>query len=288
MANYIHIPDQGSGGGGSGDVVGPSSAVDNDIAVFDGTTGKLIKDGGMTIAQILAIASGTPNNTPSTVVARDSNSYFDTTRIYFDRINSFQQYFDFSTMTAVDTSNVASIDLINRHLLNYVGGNMMDWSATAVFGPLIPSSVGLYFQATDASGNIGISAPGGVTSYSMVWPGIQSAGTQVLTNDGSGNLSWTTPGGAPTFVNITSDQALAYNTINSVDTSSSRNLTLPDPSVQGNVIVIKDTTGAAQSSPISILQFGSEQIEGIAATKLLQTDWGSWTFYSNTTNWFMI
>ena len=33
-----------------GDVVGPASAVDLRIAVFDGTTGKLIKDGGYTIA----------------------------------------------------------------------------------------------------------------------------------------------------------------------------------------------------------------------------------------------
>jgi hypothetical protein len=37
---------------GSGDVVGPSSVVDERIAVFDGTTGKLIKDGGVTIAEI--------------------------------------------------------------------------------------------------------------------------------------------------------------------------------------------------------------------------------------------
>jgi len=33
----------------AGDVVGPASAVNNDIAVFDGTTGKLIKDGGQVI-----------------------------------------------------------------------------------------------------------------------------------------------------------------------------------------------------------------------------------------------
>ena len=32
--------------GGSGDVVGPGSAVNNNFAVFDGTTGKLIKDSG--------------------------------------------------------------------------------------------------------------------------------------------------------------------------------------------------------------------------------------------------
>lgn len=36
-----------SGGGSSGDVVGPSSSVDNDLVVFDGTTGKLIKDTGI-------------------------------------------------------------------------------------------------------------------------------------------------------------------------------------------------------------------------------------------------
>ena len=34
-------------GGGSGDVVGPSSAVDGNIVLFDGTTGKLIKDSGV-------------------------------------------------------------------------------------------------------------------------------------------------------------------------------------------------------------------------------------------------
>ena len=36
----------------SEDVVGPASSVTNRIAVFDGTTGKLIADGGKTIAEI--------------------------------------------------------------------------------------------------------------------------------------------------------------------------------------------------------------------------------------------
>ena len=35
--------------GGSGDVVGPASAVNNSIAVFSGTTGKIIADGGKTL-----------------------------------------------------------------------------------------------------------------------------------------------------------------------------------------------------------------------------------------------
>jgi hypothetical protein len=42
------------GGGGAGNVVGPASAVDSDIVEFDTTTGKLIKDGGITHAQLVA------------------------------------------------------------------------------------------------------------------------------------------------------------------------------------------------------------------------------------------
>jgi hypothetical protein len=52
MANLNQIRDNvnanASGGGGSGNVVGPASAVDGNIAVFDGTTGKIIRDGGAT------------------------------------------------------------------------------------------------------------------------------------------------------------------------------------------------------------------------------------------------
>ena len=49
---------------GAGDVVGPASAVDDRIATFDGATGKLIQDGGKTIAQVessAAAAARTPN-----------------------------------------------------------------------------------------------------------------------------------------------------------------------------------------------------------------------------------
>jgi len=42
-------------GGPTGDVIGPAGAGDEMIAVYDGVTGKLIKDGGMTIADILAM-----------------------------------------------------------------------------------------------------------------------------------------------------------------------------------------------------------------------------------------
>jgi len=52
---------------GGGDVSGPASATANAVALFDGTTGKIIKDSTQTIATA---------NTASTVVARDASGNF--------------------------------------------------------------------------------------------------------------------------------------------------------------------------------------------------------------------
>lgn len=50
-----------------GAVIGPASAVDDRIATFDTTTGKLIQDGGSTIADVLARANHTGTQTLSTI-----------------------------------------------------------------------------------------------------------------------------------------------------------------------------------------------------------------------------
>jgi hypothetical protein len=47
-----------SGGSGSGDVVGPASAVDSNFAAFDTTTGKLIKDSGSKAADFATASQG--------------------------------------------------------------------------------------------------------------------------------------------------------------------------------------------------------------------------------------
>lgn len=57
-----------AGGGGSGDVVGPGSATDGALALFDGTTGKLVKDGGAPPAAFDPTSPGPIGaTTPSTV-----------------------------------------------------------------------------------------------------------------------------------------------------------------------------------------------------------------------------
>lgn len=58
-----------SGGGGSGDVVGPGSSVDSDIALFSGTTGKLIKDSGVLLSSLAPKASPALTGTPTAPTA---------------------------------------------------------------------------------------------------------------------------------------------------------------------------------------------------------------------------
>lgn len=72
--------DTGPAGEGSGNVNGPASAVDNNIAVFDGVTGTLIKDGGATIASKQDALGYTPVPNTRTVNAKalSSNVTLDT------------------------------------------------------------------------------------------------------------------------------------------------------------------------------------------------------------------
>jgi len=46
----------GGSSGGGGDVTGPAASVDDRIATYDGITGKIIQDGGKTIAETIAAA----------------------------------------------------------------------------------------------------------------------------------------------------------------------------------------------------------------------------------------
>lgn len=63
-------------------------------------------------------------------------------------------------------------------------------------------------------------------------------------------------------------------------------LTLPVPT-SGIAINVKDSTGSFGTNQLTVAPHASEMIEGLAASKVLYTNWGSWTFYANGTNWFM-
>lgn len=64
----------GAVGPGGGDVTGPAGATDSRIVLFDGATGKLIKDGGVLLSALAALASPTFSGTPTVPDAADGTN----------------------------------------------------------------------------------------------------------------------------------------------------------------------------------------------------------------------
>lgn len=52
-----NLDKSGSGGGGTGNVIGPNSSIQDDIATYADTTGKIIKDSGTKISDLLAVVN---------------------------------------------------------------------------------------------------------------------------------------------------------------------------------------------------------------------------------------
>ena len=71
-----------------------------------------------------------------------------------------------------------------------------------------------------------------------------------------------------------------------VSSAASRAITLPAAS--SNIqFWVKDNTGSAETNNFTITRAAAESIEGVAANKVLQTNWGSWHFVCDGTNWFI-
>jgi hypothetical protein len=75
-----------------------------------------------------------------------------------------------------------------------------------------------------------------------------------------------------------------------VDTTAARTINLPtSASVTDRAYIFKDISGQANTNNISIVPNGTDKIEGLNTTKLLQTNYGSWTLLSDGAgNWWMI
>jgi len=62
---------------------------------------------------------------------------------------------------------------------------------------------------------------------------------------------------------------------------------LPAPTL-GMIFGFKDQAGDFSTNPVSLVPTMGVEIEGLAATYLLQADFGSWTLASDGTSWFFL
>ena len=87
---------------------------------------------------------------------------------------------------------------------------------------------------------------------------------------------------------ISSNTSAASGTTYLANTSGAPfTVTLPAPS-SGAYILIKDVGGTFQTNNLTISPHASEQIEGLAASYLAQTNYGSYTLVTDGTNWWFI
>jgi hypothetical protein len=93
--------------------------------------------------------------------------------------------------------------------------------------------------------------------------------------------------GAPSIVSISSNVTLSANTINLVSTAAARSLTLPTPA-SGTQIVVKDSTGSANVNNITIVRAGSEKIDTVAASYVMDEILKSITLVSDGVDWFIV
>lgn len=97
------------GGGGSGDVVGPASSTDNRLALFDGVTGKLLKESSMLISALAVLASPAFTGTPTApTAAPGTNNTQISTTAYADAIAALKANLASPTFTGTPAGPTAA------------------------------------------------------------------------------------------------------------------------------------------------------------------------------------
>lgn len=132
------------------------------------------------------------------------------------------------------------------------------------------------------------------TQYDLIIGGAAGTGTRLakgangthLTTQ-AGVVAWTTDPTPYSISTITANTSGVSGTTYLCDTSGGAfTLTLPTPSA-GAFVAIKDKTGSFNTNNLTVARSSTEKIEGLSASKLLQTNWGAWSFFSDGTDWFM-
>jgi len=115
-----------------------------------------------------------------------------------------------------------------------------------------------------------------------------------LNNPLTDNAYWTLAGSTSVFEIDVSDSPYAVlstqqqSTIN-VDTASGAvSIELPNTVGAGFKFVVKDVSMYASVNPITIIPDGAQEIEGLNANYLCESDGGAWVFQFDGTNWWIV
>jgi len=124
------------------------------------------------------------------------------------------------------------------------------------------------------------------TNVISVWNAAIGAVVDATAENSGFTISILLQGGG--FTNIYNGNTYLVDTLGSSPTIPTT-LQLYASPANGDWFVVKDIIGfASYPNMITIARSGGEQIEGVAANKILQTNFGSWKFMAYNNNWFMM
>lgn len=114
-------------------------------------------------------------------------------------------------------------------------------------------------------------------------------GTGISVTNAAGSITLATNGTTNTTTKTANYTITTNDAIIFCDTSGGAfTLTLPSPTgLAGKLYRIIDSTGFFQSNNLTLSPSASEKIEGLAASKVLQTPWGWFNVTTDGTNWFV-
>ena len=129
----------------------------------------------------------------------------------------------------------------------------------------------------------------GSTSGNTLVKSTLTAGTGISIVNAGGSITVASSGSTATttktanYTILTSDSTIFVNS-----TGGAFTLTLPNPStIAGKIYRIIGTSGTMNANPVTLAPNGAEKIEGLAASKVLQTNWGWFQVTTDGTDWYV-
>lgn len=176
-------------------------------------------------------------------------------------------------------------------------GNVITWNNATTAPGITQTALGSTSGGSGSAGaNLSITAQAGQAATGAAHNG--GNGANLVLTAGAGGTSGSATAGKAGYVNIASGVVMAavtktsnYTITNAdyhvfANPAGAFNLTLPTP-VNGLTFELWDISGTMQTNNVTLVRNGSEKISGIAASRVLQTNWGHWTVTTNGTDWFI-
>lgn len=268
-----------AGAGPSAGDIGNTATVPRVI----GLQGQPVSNATPTSGQVLVFSAGTwqPGSASGTPAA--TGSALGTVQLAGDLNGSGSV----ATAPRVGSLNGAVVPagtgLTTGHVLQVNGGSSLTYGFVADANVSVTAAIaGTKISPNFGSQNLATTGTGALGATTIT--GALAAGAGTAFNTLTGAMQYTTRTVTASFTvdTTTTDHIIFCRTLSSAIT-----ITLPTAS-NGRKIIVKDSEGNALSNNITITPPGAAKIEGLNVSKVLANSWGSWTFVSNGTDWFMV